>query len=143
MPKVITPDEFNKLMKKSFRYLENEFSFSVRKVNDWTYVAETPDTRIYIYIEHYAILVVEIEPIGEQANQLLRQNILPSRADIVPMSKYYNPKLNYKPEMLDKKNYIHNIPIEIEKRATLLKTYFTKMLRGDFSDWPKMEKYLP
>ena len=143
MHELITPDEFDQLTRNNFQWLEDDFGFSIRKLKDWVYVAETNETRVHIYLQHFAILVVEIEPIGEPANKLLSQNILPSHADIVPISKYYNPELIYKPEMLDEKNYIQNIPLEIEKRAALLKTYLTKMLQGDFSDWLKMEEYLP
>jgi len=143
MPEQITASEFAKYTKQSFEYLEKEYGFTMRKLDDWDYVAETSNTKIHIYVEHYAILVVEIEPIGEQAKWLLSQNILPARAGIVPMSNYYNPNLNYQPAMLDPKNFVQNIPVELDKRADLLKTYFINMLQGDFSDWPQMGKYRP
>lgn len=143
MPEQITASEFDKFTKQSFEYLEKEYGFTMRKLDDWAYVAETSNTIIHIYVEHYAILVVEIEPIGEPAKWLLSQNMLPSRAGIVPLSNYYNPNLNYEPALLDPINFVQNIPVELDKRAELLKTYFIKMLQGDFSDWPQMGKYRP
>ena len=138
----ITPDLFNNLTHKHFQFLEDEFGFSIQKINDWEFVAENLDSKIYIYVEHYAIFVVEIEPIGKAANQLLEKNIFPLRADIIPICKYYCPNIQYQPAILNQKNHIHNIPIEIEQRAKLLKTCLVKMLGGDFSDWARVGQYL-
>lgn len=143
MSLLITSEAFGQFVKKYYEFLEIDYGFSITKLDDWSYIAETHQTRVHIYLEHYTMLVVEIEPIGEASQKLLRENIVPSRADIIPMSRYYNPALHYKAEMLDEKNFVHNVPVELERRANLLKTYFANMLRGDFSDWPNMEKFLP
>jgi hypothetical protein len=138
----ITSGEFEKLVRKHYGFLEEDFGFSMRKLNDWAFLAETRDTRVSVYLEHHSVLVVEIEPIGEGAGQLLRQSILPESMTVLSIFKYYNAELKYAIERLDEKNFVDNVPVELEKRAALLKKYCTKILQGDYSDWPKIERYL-
>lgn len=140
MPENLTTNDFDELVNVHYKFLEENFGFSVHKRSDWTYVVESHDTRIHIYLEHFAILVVEIEPIGEAAKQLLRKNLLPSIIDIVPISNYYDPELHYKAAMREEKRFEHNIPVEIARRAELLKKYFFKMLQGDFSEWGEISR---
>ncbi len=142
MSEQIMPEDFERLIRKFYKFLEDDFGFSIKKLNDWAFVAETGSTRLSIYLEYYSALVVEIEPIGEGASQLLRQNILPSSMTILSIIKYYAPDLQYKNEMLNENNFVDNISVELERRASLLQKYFTKLLMGDYSDWPKIKKYL-
>ena len=88
MSEQIMPEDFESLTRKFYKFLEDDFGFSIKKLNDWAFVAETGSTKLSIYLEYYSALVVEIEPIGEGASQLLRQNILPSSMTILSVIKY-------------------------------------------------------
>ena len=131
------PDEFDNLVMKHYNFLADDFGFSIQKIFNYKYVAETSKMRILIYLEHVVNLMVELEPIGEGASQLLRKNILPESVSVILISRHYDPSLKYKIEMLDEEKFISNISVELEKRANLLTKYCTKILSGDLSDWPE------
>ncbi len=131
------PDEFDNLVMKHYNFLADDFGFSIQKIFNYKYVAETSKMRIHIYLEHVVNLMVELEPIGEGASQLLRKNILPESVSVISISRHYDPSLKYKIEMLDEEKFISNISVELEKRSNLLTKYCAKILSGDLSDWPE------
>jgi hypothetical protein len=129
-------ENFESLVRRYYKFLESDFGFSIQKLRDDAFVVEKHNVKISIYLEYGVALIVEIVPTKEAATQLLKQNIFPEPLDVLSVSKYYNPALQYE-------NFINdNIPNGLEKRAALINEYLGKMLHGDFSDWPKIGKYL-
>jgi hypothetical protein len=131
----ITPDELEKLVNLHYQFLLDDFGFSIKKVGDYKFVAESKNVKVHIDVEHAVNVLIEIEPAGEAASFLLKQNIIPGTVSIISVSEYYDSNLEYKAEMIDENNFIDNVPVELEREALLLQKYCTKMLRGDFSDW--------
>jgi hypothetical protein len=138
MPEYISPEEFKRLIEEHCKFLQSDFGCVIEKITDWKYIAENSTTRILLLIEGNA-LTIGLEPIGEGANQLLRINIIPSSIEVVVISECLDPKFKYQLTLINGKEYMHDIPIEIKKRTKLLKNYCMNMLRGDFSEWPKIK----
>jgi hypothetical protein len=136
----ITPDELEQLIKTHYQFLCDDFGFSIKKLSNYQYVAEAKSVKILFDIEHAVNLVLEIEPIGEGASFLLRQNIIPGTISPISVSEYYDSNLDYKVEMIDENNFINNIPVELERQAILLHKYCEKMLRGDFTEWTAVKE---
>jgi len=141
MPRYISPEEFKNLVEEQCQFLQTDYGCSLKKINDWKYTVENMTTRVLFLIEGDA-LTVGIEAIGEGANQLLRKNIIPSGTEVFVICECLDRELHYEIALIGKDRWIHNIPIEIENRTRLLRKYCTKMLQGDFSEWPGIEKCL-
>lgn len=139
MPKYVSPNEFKNLVDEYCRFLEIEYGCVIKKINDWKFTVENSTTRVLILIEGDA-LTIGIEPIGDGANQLLRQNIIPSGIEVYLLSECLDPTLHYEIALVGNEKYIHDIKVEIKKRTDLLRKYCTNMLQGDYSEWPEIEK---
>lgn len=129
------PDNFSGLVLRHYKFLVDEFDFKIIHENNWTYIFESTSVRVMVMMENTIDLVVEIEPIGESARFLLRQNILPFKLSVISICMCLDETLNYKIEKISEKKLIIDTPKEIEKRALLLKQYCPHILRGDFTDW--------
>lgn len=135
----LSAGEFEKLIKKNFQFLMDEYGFIFNKVNDWEYDFESQRTRVHILSEHALLLSISIEPIGEAARELLQRNISPNRGlGLVIIAMCLDLDLKYKTVKHDG-TIATNIPVELEKQAGLLGKYCQKMLRGDFSEWEQIE----
>jgi hypothetical protein len=134
-----TASEFEMLIKKHYKFLIDDFGFTLNKLGDWSFSLETKNAMVSFLVEHASLLSVALVPIGEEAARLLRQNILPNGISVIVISMCLDPTLQYKIQRLNNKNIDNNIPIEMERRAELLKKYCNKMLNGDFSDWGAIE----
>lgn len=132
---MISPSEFEMLVKKYYKFLIDEFGFSLSKQGDWSFSLETKNTKISLLVEHECLLSVALQPIGDEASRLLRQNILPSEISVIVISMCLDPNLQYKIKRLGSNSIDNDIPVELERCAELLKKYCKKMLTGDFSDW--------
>ncbi len=141
MPKYISAEEFELLVREQSKFLLIDYDCSLVKVNDWKYFIENGTTRVMYLIEGDA-LALGIEPIGDGANQLLKQNIIPSSIDVFVISECLDPTLRYSVITIGENWYIHNIQVEIKNRTNLLKKYCQKMLQGDYSQWPDIKKCL-
>lgn len=135
-------DNFGKLVLNNYKFLVDEYDFSFVKEGDWEYKFENATTRVVVMMEQAINLLVEVEPIGESARSLLRQNILPSRLDVISISMCLDKNLKYKIEKVSDKNMAINVPVEIEKQAYLLRKYCQALLQGNFSDWPQIKECL-
>jgi len=124
----ISSEEFDSLVKNFFGFLINEYHFVLKKSSDLVYDFESSTTKISVFVE-YNTLVVGIEPIGEEARKLLRNNILPERLDVIVVAKCLNPDLNYK--------IIWDEPIlsAMERESQIVKNYCKVFLIGDFTKW--------
>ena len=131
----ITSSEFDVLVKKHYKFLINDFGFSLSKLGDWSFSLENQNAKVSLLVEHENLLSIALEPIGEQSAVLLQKNILPEANSIIVISMCLDPSLQYKVKRLDKKGISHNIPVELERQAELIKKYCEKMLDGDFSSW--------
>ena len=85
-------------------------------------------TKISIFTEHNT-LVVGIEPVGEEAGKLLRNNILPEQLGISVVARSLYPDLDYKII------WDEPIPSAMERESQLVKNYCADFLRGDFTKW--------
>ena len=131
---------FEQLLEEAFSFLETEYGFTRVKENDWQYAYETQDCSFLVFME-YGRLVIGLEPQGNGAKQLTTQNILPRRIDIIVVSECLDPKLKYEMVTLEDGRST-NIPVEIHKRAELIRKYFGNFLKGDFSEWFQVEECL-
>jgi len=138
MVQPLTLGEFDNLVTRHFGFLEKDFGFSFKRISYDAYRIESPNTTIHIFLEYGVNLVGGIEPAGEAAKQLLRQNIIPEMMTILAVCRYYDPKLKVILEPTPK----YDIRLQMEKQAVLLKKHCQQMLKGDFSDWPEIKKYL-
>ena len=141
MPTNVDAGQFRNLVFEHYGFLSDDYGYSIARKGDFAYEMESGHGRIRIFIE-YSTLVTDIEPVGESANQLLRRNLVPKRVGVTVVCEYLDPQLHYEVAMLDAKNLIQDISLELEKRATLLKAYCGELLRGDFSVWPSLMAYL-
>ncbi len=141
MPINVDVAQFKNLVLRHYKFLSDDYGFSISQKDDFVYEAETSNAKIRIFIE-YSTLVTDMEPAGESANELLRRNLIPKRMGITTICEYLDPGFHYEVEMLDNRNLVHNIPVELERRAILLKKYCGKLLQGDFSVWPDLMAYL-
>jgi hypothetical protein len=139
MDKKITSSEFKTLVNRYYQFLIDDFDFSIDKSDDWSFNLKAKNTRVFLLVEHAILLTVALEPIEQEARKLLRQNILPRGIEVAVVSMCLDPELRYKAKRINN-SIAHDIPFEMERRAELLKKYCTKMLTGDFSDWPSIEK---
>jgi hypothetical protein len=132
---LLSASEIESLVLKHFGFLINEYKFTYKKFDDWTYDLENRTTKVHILCEHYMFLSISIEPLGKSAEQLTRKNItIRNGLPLVVISMCLDPDLKYKIERYEG-SVATNIPIELEKESNLLKSYCTKMLKGDFSQW--------
>ena len=141
MKKLIDSKIFENTLYKSYSFLIDDYGFSINKNGDYDYRANTQNIRLGIFVEH-ATLVTNLVPIGDEARKLLRINITPRSIGITTICEYFDPSLHYEVEMIDKKEFVQDIPVELERRAKLLKKYCGNMLQGDFFDWPGLMKYI-
>lgn len=135
-------DNFGKLVLNHYKFLIDEYNFSFVREDEWTYKFENATTRVIVMMERAINLVIEIEPIGESAKSLLRQNVLPSKLGVISISMCLDQDLKYKIEKISAKNRIINVPVELEKQAYLLRKYCQQMLQGNFNDWPQIKECL-
>jgi len=124
----ISPEEFDSLTKKFFGFLIDEYRFVLKKKSDLNYDFETSTTKISVFVE-YNTLVVGIEPIGEEARKLLRNNILPEQLGVTVVARSFNPDLDYK-VMWDEP-----ILSAMERQSQIIKDYCKDLLTGDFTKW--------
>lgn len=134
-----TASEFEMLVKKYYKFLIDDFGFTLNKLGDWSFSLETRNAKVSLLVEHAILLSVALVPIGEEAARLLRQNVLPNGISVIVISMCLDPNLQYKIKRLDNKGIDNDILVEMERRAELLKKYCKKMLNGDFSDWGEIE----
>jgi hypothetical protein len=130
-----TSAEFGKLVLINYRFLIDEYGFSLCISRDWEYAFETSNTVVRILTEHALTLAVTIEPMGEAADNLFRQDMPINGADIAVISMCLDPNLQYRFARIADKGIAIDIAIELERRASLMKKYCEKYLKGDFSDW--------
>jgi hypothetical protein len=121
-------EELNALITKHFGFLVGEYGFALKKKSEQSYDFETSTTRISIFIE-YNTLAVAIEPIGEEARKLLRNNILPEQLDVIVVAESLVPDLDYKVI------WDEPIPSAMERESQLVKNYCVGFLKGDFTKW--------
>jgi hypothetical protein len=124
----ISSEELNSLIKKHFGFLIDEYGFLLKKNSDQSYDFESSTTKISIFTE-YNTLVIGIEPIGEEARKLLRNNILPKRLDVIVVSECLNPEFDYKVV------WDEPIPSAMERKSQAVKNYCVDFLSGDFTKW--------
>jgi len=124
----ILSEEFDSLTKKFFGFLIDEYQFVLKKKSDLSYDFETSTTKISIFVE-FNTLVVGIEPIGEEARKLLRNNVLPEQLGVTVVARCLNPDLDYK--------VIWDEPIlsAMERESQIVKNYCKDFLTGDFTKW--------
>jgi hypothetical protein len=67
----------------------------LKKNSDFNYDFVTSNTKISIFTEHNT-LVVGIEPIGEEARKLLRNDILPKQIEAIVVAESLHPNLDYR-----------------------------------------------
>ena len=124
----VPAEEFESLTRQYFGFLVDDYHFALKKKNDLSYDFETETTRVSIFIE-FNVAVIGIEPIGEEARKLLRNNILPEQFGVTVVAQYLNPDLDYK--------VIRGEPIAsaMERESRILKEYCQDFLRGDYTKW--------
>ena len=127
MPKYFA-EEFYSLINRFFGFLIDDYQFVLKKKNERHYDFETATTRVSVFLEHH-ILVVGIEPIGEEARNLLRNNILPQQIGVSVVAQALNPNLDYE--------VIWNEPVlsAMERESKIVKNYCQDFLKGDFTKW--------
>jgi hypothetical protein len=136
----INASEFEKLVIKYYKFLIDDFGFTLNKLGDWSFSLETLNARVSLLAERPAQLTVALEPIGEEAKKLLRRNIFPKAMDVIVIAMCLDSSLQYKIARLNNKSIASNISVEMNHRAELLKKYCKKMLSDDFSDWDEIGK---
>jgi hypothetical protein len=141
LTKLIDSSLFEGMLYKNYSFLIDDYGFSINKKGDYDYIAGAPKIQLSIFIEH-ATLVTNLEPIGEEARKLLRINIIPRKIGVTTICEYLDPSLHYEVKMVNKEEFVQNIPVELEQRANLLKKYCGNMLRGDFSEWTGLMKHI-
>lgn len=124
----ISAEEFGSLVKTHFGFLVDEYDFSLKKNSDWSYDIVSPATKVSVFVEKNT-LVVGVEPIGETARELLRNNILPGQFSVSVIARSLSPSLDYKVI------WDEPIPTAMERKAQLLKKYCVEILNGDFTKW--------
>ncbi len=140
MTNYISETEFDQLVKKYYQFLMDDFGFVMEKIADWSFRLKTQNTMVTIFAEHGILLTVALQPIGQEADQLQKKHIPSRKIDAIVLSMCLNPDLRYRIARIDKNPISCDIPLELERRALLLKKYCGKMLGGDFSDWIEIRK---
>lgn len=131
-------EKLEELIRYHFKFLEDDYGFAFSREENWKYSFQTTKVDVSILIEHRINPVVEIQPINESASNLLKNNVLPNRYGVIAISMCLDPALKYKIEKISEKSAHVHIPIEIKKRADLLKRYCSNILKGDFSCWSQI-----
>jgi hypothetical protein len=139
--KLIDSSIFESILYKSYSFLIDDYGFSINKNSDYDYTASTQNVQIRIFVEHET-LVTNLVPFGDEAKKLLRIKINPRRMGVTTICEYLDPSLHYEVEMINKKEFVQNISLELERRAHLLNKYCGNMLHGDFFEWPGLMKYI-
>jgi hypothetical protein len=139
MIELISPPSFELLVMQNYRFLIDDYGFTLNKKGDWLYSLESQNARVTVLAEHASRVSVALEPIGEGSQQLLRKNIFPLGISVVVISMCLDKNLGYRVVRIANDPYVHNIPVELERQAGLLRKYCTKMILGDFSDWAEIQ----
>ncbi len=137
MVKSIEPDRFEKLIDEHLGFLAEEYGFRFAQQGPLSFTAETSDARLSIYMEH-AVLIIELEPIGESAGALLRRNFIPTKLSILDVAQVLDPSVRYEVQMLDRRNFVVDVASELPRQAQLLRRYFGPLLGGVFTRWPEI-----
>jgi hypothetical protein len=124
----IPAEELDSLINQHFGFLIDEYGFHLKKNSDSSFDFETSATKLSIFVE-YNTLVVGIEPIGEEARKLLKNNILPKKLGVSVVARSLNPDLDYK-VIRDEP-----MPSAMERISQVVKNYCGDFLRGDFTKW--------
>jgi hypothetical protein len=132
--------EFEDLVRKHYQFLVDDFNLVAKKMGDWSFNFESNEIRVSILSEYAVTLSVALQPIGESADNLIKQRVSTNRVEAIVISMCLDPELRYKVVRIDRDPIGCNIPIELERQAKLLKQYCTELLNGDFSRWVEIRK---
>jgi hypothetical protein len=121
-----------------FSFLVSEYGFSLTKKADWLFEADSQYAYIDIFLDRRQVFVTmkPITPEDLRLPEYLRRTGQPDVAVIVScLNPHEHPEFK---RMLNPEE-IHD---ELKRYAHLLRQYCTPLLRGDLSDWSKVEACL-
>jgi len=118
----------------AFGFLESKFGFTLTRKNVWEYIGESPYLRIRVICDTGQLIVVSFTPKKYSLNS--DSTKMPSEVGLGIIIPCLYPSVGYAPR------FCHNIrgfELEINKSAELLNRYCIPFLKGDFSNWAKVE----
>lgn len=132
---------FQEAVPRLFGFLVSEFGFSLIQRTDKIFEAQSQFASLNMYV-HRREVVVEFRPLTDadkrlpESLKLLRGAGAPDVAVIVHcLDRQAKPEFrrDIRPDEVEE---------ELEKYVELLRKYCTPFLKGDFSEWPKVEACL-
>jgi hypothetical protein len=141
MNEVLTPDIFAQLVQKYLDFLVDEYKYTKNRVDIWRYTFTSPNTKVDVFMETYS-LVIEITPSGDSARQLLQNNIVPQSVSPIAVGHALNNNFEYEIVWLDEDSSLESFDEEFKKDVSLLKQHCSDFLKGDYTNWNKVAKYL-
>jgi hypothetical protein len=141
-PETMAKPTLKEIYTRNFTFLEMEHHFSVvRKGGQYVteYIASKPECQVTVVFVNSKDMPpkVTIELQGETLKKLKSSGCFLTRLDIAEAAYYFNPSLK-EPEWWE--NDLP--PMPVEQQAACLRTYFGKILDGDYSEWPVIQEDL-
>lgn len=125
---------FTKNVEYHFDFLVSEKGYRVKWTPGSSYTNfkfSKKDTLILVALDKY-IVEVSVKPLGDTADELLHRGIRPVLIPVNFIGECLDENFIYKPMPLDHPDYAK---LELKALSKILKTYCSKMLTGDFSEW--------
>ncbi len=136
----LSESEFERLVTQHYRFLVDDFGFTIKKTGNWSFTLDTGTALVTVFSEQTILLTVALQPAGPSAAQLIKKHVPVRKIEVIVISMCLDPNLQYKVARIDKNPVSCDIPLELERRALLLKKYCGKMLYGDFSEWGEIRQ---
>ena len=117
-----------------FSFLENELGYNFVKINEYTLVGQKGDVNVHFIFDRGILFSVGIEikgELGKEAISEARYRKLGATAIARCIDK------SYKPTIIQVKNE-NDLIEQMMDRASVLRNYCIKILKGDVSDWERI-----
>ena len=128
--------ELSSQIKYSLGFLVDEFGFYLREEQLGLYYFESSSCQVLVSLEH-SIIYASIGPVGKVRKELLQSGTRGGRVSIKIVSSCLDPAYTFEEIPW---NAQMDILKELAIYADLIKKYCHKMIKGDFSEWPMVQK---
>ena len=141
MSETLSPDDFAQLVQKHLDFLVDEYKYAKTRVDKWGYNFTSLNTTIDVFMETYS-LIIEITPSGDNARQLLQNNIAPEAVSPIAIGHAFDKNFEHEIVWLDEESSLENFDEEFRRDVVLLKKYCSDFLKGDYTNWNKVIEYI-
>jgi hypothetical protein len=136
--KQTTVQAFQEGVPSVFGFLISDYKFSLTKEEDWLFEGQTEYAVIEIFLDRGSVFV-GLRPINPKDRYLPEPLRRAGKTPVVLIAQCLDPNLHFKLKLDIKPEEIRG---ELEKYAELLQRYCSRMLRGDFAEWPTVQSCL-